>query len=117
MVQFKVRAESLDEVSALMQSVIATFDSNVSTARSQVTSVVDASWRGPDADTFSQAWTEFEATTVTVRAALEGLALALQNASLAYNATESGVNNAVSTSNAPVASLSVKGAPRRRVAP
>jgi WXG100 family type VII secretion target len=116
MVQFRVRAESLDEVAALLQQVIAAFDSSMATTRSQVSSVVNASWRGPDADTFEQTWTQFEATSVTVRSSLSALSGALAAASVSYNQTEGTVNNAVVTTNAPVASLAIRGAAKKTTA-
>jgi WXG100 family type VII secretion target len=95
MVQFRVRAESLEEVARLMQAVITTFDAHVGAVDAKVNSVVDASWRGADADTFRQGWQQFDAASAEVRTALTGLSLALQNAAMAYNTTEGAIDRSV----------------------
>lgn len=92
MVEFRVRAQSLGEVAAQLQSVVTTFDAQVAEAASVVSSVSGASWQGDDADTFLEAWTEWQAGAVVVRAALTSLATKLVSAQSGYLGTEGGLS-------------------------
>lgn len=92
MVEFRVRAQSLGEVAAQLQSVVTTFDAQVAEAASVVSSVSGASWQGDDADTFVEAWTEWQAGAVVVRAALTSLATKLVSAQSGYLGTEGGLS-------------------------
>ena len=98
MVEFKVRAESLEDVSLLLQMVISTFDLQMSHVDGTVKSVVNGSWRGADADTFMDGWKAFEESSAQVRLSLEGLAGALRNSAMTYNLTEASVKSSVTPS-------------------
>lgn len=91
MVYFKVRADSLSEVAALIGNVIVAFDANVAAVDSTVARTVDATWVGEDADKFGENWATFVALSGQVRLALTGLQQGLISADGSYTRTESGV--------------------------
>ena len=91
MVYFKVRADSLSEVAALIGNVIVAFDANVAAVDSTVGRTVDATWVGEDADKFGENWASFVAMSGQVRLALTGLQQGLISADSSYTRTESGV--------------------------
>ncbi|WP_207454269.1 WXG100 family type VII secretion target [Herbiconiux sp. SYSU D00978] len=92
MVQFRVRAASLGEVAAQLQTVVGVFDGNVASVRSAVAGTVNASWIGEDADRFAEEWAAWEAQAALVRAALTGLAAQLTAAEGSYTSTETGLS-------------------------
>lgn len=92
MVQYRVRANSLGEVSTLLDSVVATFDSNLSQASSTVSNVAGSTWQGADADKFVELWGQYEEGAILVRAALSGLAAQLRMAESGYLTTEVGLS-------------------------
>lgn len=87
MVSFRVRATSLGEVSAQLNTVIAVFDGQVGHANTVATTVL-STWEGEDADKFAEAWEEWNATSLLVRAALTGLAAQLVSAQGSYTTVE-----------------------------
>lgn len=91
MVYFKVRADSLSEVAALIGTVIATFDSNLATADNVVTRMAGTTWVGEDAEKFGENWGTFMTLAAQVRLALTGLQHGLIAADGSYTRTESGV--------------------------
>jgi WXG100 family type VII secretion target len=93
MVSFRVRATSLGEVAANLQTVVAVFDAACNQANSSVRGVVNASWQGEDADNFDQQWTQWNATALTVRTSLVALAAQLTAAEGSYTTTESGLGS------------------------
>ncbi|WP_206448258.1 WXG100 family type VII secretion target [Agrococcus sp. KRD186] len=93
MVYFKVRADSLSEVAALIGGVIATFDSNLSSVNSTVNSVANATWQGEDATKFSENWTSFVAMAGQVRTSLAALQTGLIAADGSYTQTETGIRS------------------------
>lgn len=92
MVTFRVRAQSLGEVAAQLQGVIAVFDGNVEQAASVVDSVVGASWQGEDAEKFAEYWEQWNAAAIVVRTSLTTLAMQLTTAEASYTTTESGLS-------------------------
>jgi len=90
---FRVRASSLGEVSAQLNSVLAVFDAQVAEVSSVASGVVGASWLGEDSDAFQESWTQWQQTTVVVRSALTALSVALAAADGAYTTTESSINS------------------------
>ena len=96
MVQFRVRAQSLGEVAAQLQGVIAVLDSHVAQAASVVSGVVDASWVGEDADKFAEQWEVWNASALTLRASLTTLAVQLGSAEASYTSNESGLQSGFS---------------------
>lgn len=91
MVQFRVRASALSEVAALLGTVLSTFDTNLSTVDAQVKRTVDVTWRGEDADSFSEGWATFMTTAGFVRQSLAALQAGLIAADGSYTQNESGV--------------------------
>ncbi len=91
MVTFRVRASSLSEVSALLATVVSTFDANLSAVDSHVKRTVDVSWQGEDADTFNEGWATFLATSAAVRQSLVALQTGLVAADGSYTQSESGI--------------------------
>lgn len=91
MVYFKVRADSLSEVAALIGNVIVAFDANIAAVDSTVGRTVDATWVGEDADKFGENWASFVAMSGQVRLALTGLQQGLISADSSYTRTESGI--------------------------
>jgi len=91
MVYFKVRADSLSEVAALIGNVVATFDSNLASADGVVTRMAGTSWVGEDAEKFGENWDTFMTLAGQVRLALTGLQHGLIAADNSYTRTESGV--------------------------
>ncbi|UOE42649.1 WXG100 family type VII secretion target [Agromyces larvae] len=91
MVTFRVRADRLSEVAALIGTVVATFDSNLAQVDSAVSRAVDVTWVGEDADKFGQNWAAFQTLAGQVRLALTGLQHGLMAADTTYTATESGI--------------------------
>ncbi|GAA1516258.1 uncharacterized protein YukE [Agromyces terreus] len=91
MVSFRVRATALSEVAALLGTVLATFDTNLSTVDSQVKRTVDVTWKGDDADSFSEGWATFMTTAGFVRQSLAALQTGLIAADGSYTQNESGV--------------------------
>lgn len=94
MVQFRVRASSLGEVAANLQSVIAVFDGHVASTTNVVGSVADVSWRGDDATAFMETWTLWQQQADLVRMSLTTLAAQLVAAEAGYTSTEGGLVNA-----------------------
>lgn len=94
MVQFRVRATSLGEVAAHLQTAVAVFDGHMASTESVVSSVVGASWEGADADAFTEQWQALRAQSDLVRLALTALAGQLVAAEGGYTSTESGLVNA-----------------------
>jgi uncharacterized protein YukE len=92
MVQYRVRANSLGEVSTLLDSVVATFDSNLAEASATVANVAGSTWQGADADKFVELWTQYEEGALLVRAALSGLNAQLRMAESGYVTTEVGLS-------------------------
>jgi uncharacterized protein YukE len=92
MVQYRVRANSLGEVSTLLDTVVATFDSNLAEASATVRGVAGSTWQGDDADTFVELWGQYEEGALMVRAALTGLASQLRMAESGYISTEVGLS-------------------------
>ncbi len=92
MVQYRVRANSLGEVSTLLDTVVATFDSNLAEANATVSSVAGATWQGDDADKFVELWGQWQDGALMVRAALTGLAAQLRMAESGYISTEVGLS-------------------------
>lgn len=91
MVAFRVRAAALSEVAALLGTVISTFDTNLSTVDGAVKRTVDVSWKGEDADSFSEGWATFMTTAGFVRQSLAALQAGLIAADGSYTQNESGV--------------------------
>jgi uncharacterized protein YukE len=91
MVQFRVRAASLGEVAAQLQTVVGVFDANVASVRSTVAGTVGVSWVGEDADAFAEGWAAWEAQAALVRTALTALAGQLTAAEGSYTANETGL--------------------------
>ncbi|GGR15023.1 MULTISPECIES: hypothetical protein [Agromyces] len=91
MVQFRVRASALSEVAALLGTVLATFDTNLSTVDAQVKRTVDVTWKGDDAESFSEGWATFMTTAGFVRQSLAALQAGLIAADGSYTQNESGV--------------------------
>lgn len=89
MVTFRVRAAALSEVSALLGTVLSTFDTNLSTVDAQVKSTVDVTWRGEDADSFAEGWATFMSTAGFVRQSLAALQSGLIAADGSYTTNES----------------------------
>ncbi|RUR01591.1 WXG100 family type VII secretion target [Labedella endophytica] len=92
MVQYRVRANSLGEVSTLLDTVVATFDSNLAEASATVSSVAGSTWQGADADKFVELWGQYEEGALLVRAALTGLAGQLRMAESGYVTAEVGLS-------------------------
>ena len=91
MVFFKVRAESLSEVAALIGNVIVTFDANLASADSVVSRMAGTTWVGDDAEKFSEDWASFVTLASQVRLALTGLQQGLIAADGSYTRTETGI--------------------------
>lgn len=91
MVYFKVRADSLSEVAALIGTVVATFDSNLASADQVVTRMAGTTWVGEDAEKFGENWDTFMTLAGQVRLALTGLQQGLVAADGSYTSTEAGV--------------------------
>ncbi|MDR5698424.1 WXG100 family type VII secretion target [Agromyces aerolatus] len=89
MVSFRVRAAALSEVSALLGTVLSTFDTNLSTVDAQVKGTVDVTWRGEDADSFAEGWATFMSTAGFVRQSLASLQAGLIAADGSYTTNES----------------------------
>jgi len=94
MVQFRVRASSLGEVAAHLQSAVAVFDGNMASTQSVVSNVVGVSWEGADADAFTEQWQALTAQADVVRLALTTLAGQLVAAEGGYTTAESGLVSA-----------------------
>lgn len=88
MVYFKVRADSLSEVAALIGNVIVTFDSNLASADSVVSRMAGTSWVGEDAEKFGENWDSFLTMASQVRLALTALQQGLVAADGTYTRTE-----------------------------
>lgn len=86
---FRVRASSLGEVAAQLQSVVAVFDAHVADVSGKVSAVSGASWVGEDQEAFHEKWTHWQQTADAVRLSLTSLAGQLVAAEGAYSATES----------------------------
>ncbi len=91
MVMFRVRASSLGEVAAQLQTVVAVFDAHVATADGTVKGIVNASWKGEDADKFETDWSTWMEQATLVRTALTTLASQLTSGEASYVANESGL--------------------------
>lgn len=91
MVFFKVRADSLSEVAALIGNVIVTFDANLAAADGVVSRMAGTTWVGEDAEKFSENWATFVTLASQVRLALTGLQQGLIAADGSYTRTESGI--------------------------
>ncbi|WP_308797162.1 WXG100 family type VII secretion target [Agromyces silvae] len=89
MVSFRVRAAALSEVSALLGTVLSTFDTNLSTVDAQVKGTVDVTWRGEDAESFAEGWATFMSTAGFVRQSLASLQAGLIAADGSYTTNES----------------------------
>jgi uncharacterized protein YukE len=92
MVQYRVRANSLGEVSTLLDTVVATFDSNLAEASATVSSVAGGTWQGEDADKFVELWGQWQDGALMVRAALTGLSSQLRMAESGYISTDVGLS-------------------------
>ena len=92
---FRVRASSLGEVSAQLQSVIAVFDAHVATVASKVNGISGASWAGEDQQAFQQQWETWQESSELVRMSLTTLSAQLLQAEGGYSITESGVSGSV----------------------
>jgi len=104
MVHFRVRAESLTEVAALLGNVVATFDGNVSAVNSQVQNTLNG-WKGDDADSFRTNWQTFMSLSESVRLALTGLQGGLVSAAAGYDTTEGGVRRSMTGNIAGVSAI------------
>ncbi|QAY73145.1 hypothetical protein ET445_07075 [Agromyces protaetiae] len=91
MVAFRVRADALSEVAALLGTVLSTFDANLSTVDAQVKRTVDVTWKGDDAESFAEGWATFVTTAGFVRQSLAALQSGLMAADGSYTQNESGV--------------------------
>ncbi|MCD5346225.1 WXG100 family type VII secretion target [Agromyces sp. H3Y2-19a] len=91
MVYFKVRADSLSEVAALIGSVVTTFDANLASVDRVVTRMAGTTWVGEDAEKFAENWGTFLTLAGQVRLSLTGLQHGLMAADGSYTQTESGV--------------------------
>ena len=90
---FRVRASSLGEVSAQLQSVIAVFDGHVAEVSAKVNSVSGVSWEGEDQQAFAERWSQWQQTADLVRMSLTTLSMQLVAAEGAYTQTESGLQS------------------------
>lgn len=90
---FRVRASSLGEVSAQLQSVIAVFDGHVAEVSSKVHAVSGVSWEGEDQQAFAERFAQWQQTADLVRTSLTTLAMQLVSAEGAYTQTESGIQS------------------------
>ena len=90
---FRVRASSLGEVSAQLQSVIAAFDGHVAEVSSKVNAVSGVSWEGEDQQAFAERWSEWQQTADLVRMSLTTLSMQLVAAEGAYTQTESSLQS------------------------
>lgn len=88
---FRVRASSLGEVSAQLQSVIAVFDGHVAEVSAQVNAVSGVSWEGEDQQAFQTRWEQWQETADLVRMSLTTLSMQLLAAEGSYTQTESGI--------------------------
>lgn len=98
MTSFEVRTETLGDVARLLQSVVTSFESHVSSAEGTVSGVVNATWVGEDAALFESAWNEWKSGAEAISSSLTGLSAALLAAEAAYamreNAIDSGFDDA-----------------------
>lgn len=90
---FRVRASSLGEVSAQLQSVVAVFDGHVSEVTAKVQAVSGVSWEGEDQRAFAERFAQWQQTADMVRMSLTTLSMQLMSADGAYTQTESGIQN------------------------
>lgn len=90
---FRVRASSLGEVSAQLQSVVAAFDAQVSALSSHVQAVSGTSWQGEDQEAFAAEFLRWQETAEMVRLSLTALSAQLLAAEGSYTQTESGVQS------------------------
>lgn len=90
---FRVRASSLGEVAAQLQSAIAVFDGHVSSVSSNVAAVSGATWVGDDQESFQTKWEHWQQTADLVRMSLTTLSAQLVAAEGSYTTTESGVQS------------------------
>lgn len=88
---FRVRASSLGEVSAQLQSLVAVFDGHVSQVTAQVNAVSGVSWEGEDQQAFAERFSQWQQTADLVRMSLTTLSMQLVAAEGAYTQQESGV--------------------------
>lgn len=91
MTTFRVRASSLGEVSAQLQSVIAVFDGHVAAVSATVNSVSGVSWQGEDQEAFAERFAQWQQTADLVRMSLSTLSMQLVAAEGAYTQNESGL--------------------------
>ena len=92
---FRVRASSLGEVAAQLQSAVAVFDGHVSSVTSKVASVSGATWAGDDQTAFQAKWEHWQQTADLVRMSLTTLAAQLVAAEGSYTTTESSVQSSL----------------------
>ena len=78
----------------MLQSVVTTFDAQVSQTNSSVRNVVDSTWEGEDATAFEASWQQFQGDAATLRAVLESLIGRLYQAEGTYGMTETGLSGA-----------------------
>lgn len=93
MVDFDVSTNSLGDVARLLQSAIATFDSQLENAQGTVNRIVNQSWQGTDADLFDSSFQDWHNSALGVRSVLETLALTLVAAENGYESTETALDN------------------------
>ncbi|WP_221584808.1 WXG100 family type VII secretion target [Microbacterium sp. G2-8] len=104
MVQFRVRATSLNEVAGLLGNVLATFDGNVAAVDSTVRSTL-STWKGDDATELEANWQSFVTLSETVRMSLTNLQTGLIGASQGYTTTEGGVRQSMAQTTPSVQAL------------
>lgn len=92
MTAFRVRAESLGEVAALLDQVLSTFEQHVAAVQTTVTAVTAASWIGDDSTDFQEKWEKFTTQATGLGAVLSGLSAQLKGGEGTYNVTEAGLN-------------------------
>lgn len=95
MPMFRVRASSLGEVSAQLQSLITVFDGHVAKVSANVAAISGASWEGEDQQAFAERWLQWQQSADLVRLSLTTLSVQLSAAEGGYTQTESGLRGGI----------------------
>ncbi|MGH8998927.1 MAG: WXG100 family type VII secretion target [Acidimicrobiia bacterium] len=84
----KVTSEQLSSTASQLASGSGEVENQLSTMRSQVSSLVDADWAGAASDSFRDLWDQWQTGASQLREALDGIHKMLTQAAQAYQDTE-----------------------------
>jgi WXG100 family type VII secretion target len=91
----KVTSEDLSSAATQLSTGSQEIDSQLSTMRNQVQSLVAGDWQGAASSSFESLYQQWNTSAANLREALDGISKLLANAATAYSTTEQQISQSM----------------------